>query len=75
MSPTGRRPSSPWTCPSPPQRRLHRPDRTTATTSLLLYDVLRSVFDRLGFGVVDNRVFWDLAIAGLVEPTSKADAI
>ena len=33
-----------------------------------------SVFDGLGFGVVDDGVFRDLVIARIVEPTSKADA-
>jgi len=39
----------------------------------LLYDVIGSVYDWLGFDVVDDRVFRDLVIARIVEPTSKAD--
>lgn len=50
------------------------PGRTTATCSRLLYDTLGAVYDWLGFDVVDDRVFRDLVIARLVEPTSKADA-
>jgi hypothetical protein len=50
------------------------PGRTAGTASRLLYDVLGSVYDRLGFGVVDDPVFRDLVIARIVEPTSKADS-
>jgi hypothetical protein len=50
------------------------PGRTAATFSRLLYDVLGSVYDRLGFAAVDDMVFRDLVIARIVEPTSKADA-
>jgi hypothetical protein len=50
------------------------PGRTAATSSRLLYDVLGTVYDWLGFDVVDDAVFRDLVIARIVEPTSKADA-
>jgi hypothetical protein len=50
------------------------PGRTTATSSRLLYDVLSTVYDWLGFDVVDDAVFRDLVIARIAEPTSKADA-
>jgi hypothetical protein len=50
------------------------PGRTAATHSRLLYDVLGSVYDWLGFDVVDDAVFRDLVIARIVEPTSKVDA-
>jgi Transposase DDE domain len=50
------------------------PGRTTATSSRLLYDVLGGVYDWLGFDVVADRVFRDLVIARIVEPTSKADS-
>ncbi|MGF6889215.1 hypothetical protein ABIA39_008678 [Nocardia sp. GAS34] len=40
--------------------------RTVATGSHLLYQALGSVFDRLGFGVVTDRVFRDLVIARIV---------
>jgi hypothetical protein len=46
--------------------------RTAATSSRLLYDVIGAVYDWLGFDVVDDRVFRDLVIARIVEPTSKA---
>ena len=48
--------------------------RTAATHSRLLYDVLGTVYDWLGFDVVDDLVFRDLVIARIVEPTSKVDA-
>jgi hypothetical protein len=51
------------------------PGRTVTTGSRLLYDVLGSVFDRLGFNVVADAVFRDLVIARIVEPSSKADAV
>jgi len=50
------------------------PGRTTATSSRLLYDVIGGVYDWLGFDVVEDRVFRDLVIARIVEPTSKLDA-
>ena len=50
------------------------PGRTTATRSRLLYDVIGGVYDWLGFGIVADRVFRDLVIARIVEPTSKLDA-
>jgi Transposase DDE domain len=50
------------------------PGRTAATHSRLLYDVLGTVYDWLGFGIVGDAVFRDLVIARIVEPTSKADA-
>jgi hypothetical protein len=40
----------------------------------LLYDVIGTVYDWLGFDAVDDAVFRDLVIARVVEPTSKADA-
>jgi hypothetical protein len=60
-------PGGPKGAPAPP-------GRTAATSSRLLYDVLGSVYDWLGFDVVDDAVFQDLVIARIVEPTSKADA-
>lgn len=41
----------------------------------MLYDVLSTVYDWLGFDVVDDAVFRDLVIARIVEPTSKADSL
>lgn len=49
--------------------------RTVRTSARLLYDVIGSVYDRLGFDVVDDSVFKDLVIARIVEPTSKVDAL
>jgi hypothetical protein len=60
-------PGEPAGAPAPP-------GRITATHSRLLYDVIGSVYDWLGFDVVDDAVFRDLVIARIVEPTSKADA-
>ena len=51
------------------------PGRTVRTTARLLYDVLASVYDRLGFGILDDPVLRDLVIARIVEPTSKIDAL
>ncbi|WP_246958412.1 IS1634 family transposase, partial [Brachybacterium sp. Marseille-Q7125] len=36
---------------------------------------LASAYTRLGFDVVDDRVFRDLVIARLIEPTSKVDSL
>ena len=46
-----------------------------ATCSQLLVDVVRSSWDRLGFGVVADEAFFQLVLARLVEPTSKADSV
>lgn len=51
------------------------PGRTIATCSRLLYEVIGGVYDWLGFDVVDDRVFRDLVIARIVEPTSKLDSL
>src|SRR5699024_10206539 len=50
------------------------PGRTVGTSSRLLYEVIGDVFDSLGFDCVQDRVFRDLVIARIVEPTSKRDA-
>jgi hypothetical protein len=50
------------------------PGRTMGASSRLLYEMLGSVYDWLGFGVVADAVFRDLVIARIAEPTSKADA-
>ncbi|MBM6406041.1 IS1634 family transposase [Phycicoccus sp. CSK15P-2] len=49
--------------------------RVVATSSRLLYDALGGVYDRLGFdAALQDRVFRDLVIARVVEPTSIRDA-
>jgi hypothetical protein len=50
------------------------PGRTMGASSRLLYDTLGHVYDWLGFDVIADPVFRDLAIARIAEPTSKADA-
>ncbi len=47
--------------------------RVVATASRVLYEVLVSVFTSLGFDAVGDRVFRDLVIARIVEPTSIRD--
>jgi hypothetical protein len=49
--------------------------RVTGTCSQLLWDVLASAYDRLGFDAVGDEVFRSLVLARIVEPTSKADTI
>jgi hypothetical protein len=49
--------------------------RVVGTASLLLWDVLGQVYDRLGFAATDDEVFEALVLARVVEPTSKADTI
>ena len=43
--------------------------------SQLMVDGIRGAWDRLGFGVVDDEVFFKLVLARLVEPTSKLDSL
>lgn len=47
--------------------------RVVSTASRVLYDVLASVFTRLGFDALGDEVFRDLVIARIVEPTSILD--
>lgn len=46
-----------------------------ATRSQLLVEVVRASWDRLGFDVVKDEAFFQLVLARLVEPTSKADSV
>ena len=48
--------------------------KTVGTASRLLYEVIGTVFDSLGFDALRDGVFRDLVIARIVEPTSKRDA-
>lgn len=60
--------------PAPrPTPGLALPGRIGATSSRLIYEVLGAVYDQLGFKLVGDDVFRDLAIARIIEPTSKAD--
>lgn len=61
--------------PAPAQRPPVGPGRTTATSSRLLYDVLGTVYDWLGFDAVADPVFRDLVIARIVAPTSRLDSL
>ncbi len=42
----------------------------TGKRSALLWHVLSSVYDRLGFDVVDDDAFKELVLARIIEPTS-----
>lgn len=44
-------------------------------TSRVLIDVVRQAWQRLGFDVVADEAFFQLVLARLVEPTSKADSV
>lgn len=47
--------------------------RVTGTASRLLFEVIASIYDDLGFGSLGDDVFRDLVIARVVEPTSLLD--
>ncbi len=47
----------------------------TAKRSALLWQVLTTVYERLGFDIVDDAAFAQLVLARIVEPTSKADSV
>jgi hypothetical protein len=47
--------------------------RVVSTDAGLLYDALAGIYADLGFDAVDDRVFADLVIARVVEPTSLLD--
>lgn len=46
-----------------------------AQASMLLTDAIRAAYDRLGLDVIDDEAFYQLVLARLVEPTSKADSV
>ena len=48
---------------------------TESAASRYLYEVLSSVYTRLGFDRIEDDVFKDLVIARIIEPTSKLDTI
>lgn len=49
--------------------------RVRRSASRLLIDTIRTAYNRLGFYTVDDEAFFQLVLARLVEPTSKADSI
>lgn len=61
--------------PNPGPPVMAGPGRTVGTSSRVLFNALSGVYDRLGFDVLGDRVFRDLVIARIVEPTSKRDSI
>ena len=48
--------------------------RVVTSASGVLYEALAGVYSRLGFDVVGDRVFRDLVVARVVEPTSLLDS-
>ena len=52
-----------------------RPGVITGKRSAVLWQVLSSVYDRLGFDVVGDDAFKELVLARIIEPTSKADSV
>ena len=52
-----------------------RPGVITGKRSALLWHVLSTVYDRLGFDVLADEAFKQLVLARLIEPTSKADSL
>lgn len=53
----------------------HRPGVITGKRSAVLWRVLSSVYDRLGFDAVGDDAFRQLVLARIIEPTSKADSL
>ena len=52
-----------------------RPGVITGKRSALLWQVLTSVYARLGFHTVEDAAFAQLVLARIIEPTSKADSL
>ena len=52
-----------------------RPGVITGKRAALLWQVLMSVYARLGFDVLDDAAFAQLVLARIIEPTSKADSL
>ena len=61
--------------PLPEQPGDGRSGVITAKRSALLWQVLSTVYERLGFAVVDDAAFQQLVLARIVEPTGKADSV
>jgi len=57
----------------PVKRVMVEPAGVLRTFSGLLYAVIGKVYDDLGFGQIGDRVFKDLVVAQVVEPTSLLD--
>ncbi|WP_165802669.1 IS1634 family transposase, partial [Arthrobacter sp. Bz4] len=49
--------------------------RLVSTSALVLWDVLRSAYTRLGFDVLGDEAFAAMVLARIIEPTSKADTV
>ncbi|MQA17667.1 MAG: IS1634 family transposase, partial [Pseudonocardiaceae bacterium] len=47
----------------------------TSKSNVVLWQVLRTGYDRLGFDAIDDEAFAQLVLARIVEPTSKADSL
>lgn len=47
----------------------------TGKRSALLWEVLTSAYEQLGFDVLDDGPFMELVLARLIEPTSTADSV
>lgn len=47
----------------------------TSKSNAVLWQVLRTGYDRLGFDAIDDEAFAQLVLARIVEPTSKADSL
>lgn len=45
------------------------------TASKLLYGLILKTYDTLGFSILKDKIFRDLVIARIIEPTSKLDSI
>lgn len=45
------------------------------TSSKLLYGLILKTYDTLGFSILHDKIFRDLVIARIIEPTSKLDSI
>src|SRR5699024_9723223 len=46
-----------------------------SSRSGLLVDTIRTVYERLGFDIIDDEAFFQLVVARLVEPTSKSGSV
>ena len=47
----------------------------TSKSNAVLWQVLKTAYDRLGFDAIDDDAFAQLVLARIVEPTSKADSL
>lgn len=71
--------TAPQALPAAPQtgrpRMARGGGRLVSTSAVVLWDVLKSAYTRLGFDALEDETFRAMVLARIIEPTSKADTV